>query len=343
MNIMLNYIIWDFSPEIIDGIRIRWYGLFFALGFMLSFYVLKFIFKSENKPNKLLDSMTFTAFVSLIIGLRLGHCLFYEPVHYLTHPLKMLYIWEGGLASHGGAIGMLIGFYIFARKNKIDYMWVVSRAVIVIPITATMVRLGNLTNSEIYGVSTDVSWAFVFVRDAVLRISPADLESIIVSGKLIAQNQLPLLHEVLNDHAMHLQMGLDYSQLIELLNAKSLLSSSEVTSLTTSLVEKGYITKNHPTQIYEAFAYIVSFVVLFGLYLRKIRKNLPVNNEQLIGIMMLLIFVSRFFVEFIKNDQVSFEKGMILNNGQLLSLPFIVAGIVFIYIGYRKKRSTVQN
>lgn len=164
---ILSQIVWDVQPEIIEGFHVRWYGLFFAIGFMASYYILNYIFKQEDKPIKLLDSMTFTAFIGLIIGLRLGHCLFYEPEYYLSNPIEILFIWKGGLASHGGAIGLITALIIFTRKNKLNLFWVLSRAAIVVPLTAGMVRFGNLMNSEIYGIPTDLSWGFIFVRDGL--------------------------------------------------------------------------------------------------------------------------------------------------------------------------------
>src|SRR5574344_29788 len=148
---MLNYIIWNVNPAIIDGFHIRWYGLFFGIGFFLSYLGLTKIFKNEGLKQNDADNLTFGTFIFLIIGLRLGHCLFYEPEYYLSHPLEILKIWQGGFGSHGAAIGILIALYIFARKQKVPMIYVVDRVVITVALGGALIRLGNLMNSEIYG------------------------------------------------------------------------------------------------------------------------------------------------------------------------------------------------
>ncbi|HPM13122.1 MAG TPA: prolipoprotein diacylglyceryl transferase, partial [Bacteroidales bacterium] len=138
---MLDYIIWNAQPEIIEGFRVRWYGLLFAVGFFVSYTFLGKIFKKEGLQQKELDNFTFMTFILLIVGLRLGHCLFYEPAEYLANPIRILFVWEGGLASHGGAIGLLLSFYLFTRKTGKSFVWIASRAAVVIPFTAACVRM----------------------------------------------------------------------------------------------------------------------------------------------------------------------------------------------------------
>jgi prolipoprotein diacylglyceryl transferase len=161
----LQYIIWDVSPEILDTeyFSIRWYGLLFALGFLLGQQILIYIFKKEGKPERDVETLTVFMVLSTIIGARLGHCLFYEPEYYLANPVKILKIWEGGLASHGATIGILFALWLYARKKKDQsYLWVVDRIVITVALAGGLIRLGNLMNSEIIGKPTDVPWAFVF-------------------------------------------------------------------------------------------------------------------------------------------------------------------------------------
>jgi prolipoprotein diacylglyceryl transferase len=161
----LQYITWDVSPEILDTeyFSIRWYGLLFALGFLLGQQILIYIFKKEGKPASDVEVLTVYMVLSTIIGARLGHCLFYEPEYYLANPLKILKIWEGGLASHGATIGILFALWLYARKKKDQsYLWVVDRIVITVALAGGLIRLGNLMNSEIIGKPTDVPWAFVF-------------------------------------------------------------------------------------------------------------------------------------------------------------------------------------
>ena len=159
---------WDVSPIIfeIGFLKLRWYGLLFALGFFIGYYIMEWIFKLENKPAKDLESLTLTMVLSTVIGARLGHCLFYAPGHYLSNPIEILKVWEGGLASHGAAIGILLGLFLFVRKrsDNYTYLWILDRISIVIALAGVFIRLGNLFNSEIVGKEADVPWAFVFER-----------------------------------------------------------------------------------------------------------------------------------------------------------------------------------
>lgn len=164
MNILAS-IFWDVSPEIfqIGPIHIRWYGLLFALGFILGYSIMSWIFKVENKSPKALESLTIYLVLGTVIGARLGHCLFYEPEYYLSNPIEILYIWKGGLASHGAGIGILLALVLFNLRFKdIKLMWVFDRVVIPVSLAAFLVRMGNLFNSEIIGRPTDVPWAFIF-------------------------------------------------------------------------------------------------------------------------------------------------------------------------------------
>jgi prolipoprotein diacylglyceryl transferase len=174
----LQYIIWDVSPEILDTeyFSIRWYGLLFALGFLLGQQILIYIFKKEGKPERDVETLTVFMVLSTIIGARLGHCLFYEPEYYLANPVKILKIWEGGLASHGATIGILFALWLYARKKKDQsYLWVVDRIVITVALAGGLIRLGNLMNSEIIGKPTDVPWAFVFTAVDQQPRHPAQL------------------------------------------------------------------------------------------------------------------------------------------------------------------------
>jgi len=163
---LLTFIEWNPSPEIFPGtwLPVRWYGLLFASGFFFGYLIMQKIFKHEKLPIKLLDQLATYMIVATIIGARLGHVLFYEPAIYLSDPLEILKIWNGGLASHGAAIGILVALYLFSRKNKKPYFWVVDRIVIVVALAGFFIRMGNLMNSEIFGVATNVPWAFIFVQ-----------------------------------------------------------------------------------------------------------------------------------------------------------------------------------
>jgi len=260
---------WDVNPEIfrIGSFAVRWYGLLFASSFLFGYIIMLRIFKNENLSEALLDRLTIYMAVGTIIGARLGHCLFYEPGYYLSHPVEILKIWHGGLASHGAAIGILTAIGLFVYKEKKNYVWVIDRIAIVVALSGFFIRMGNLMNSEIYGVETTVPWGFVFLRN-------------------------------------------------------------------------GETAPKHPTQIYEALAYLAIFILLYYLYWRKKGDFI---QGTLISLACILIFTARFFIEFLKEDQVPFEHTMKLNMGQLLSIPFIVLGGVWLYFTLKqKKKAEIQ-
>jgi phosphatidylglycerol---prolipoprotein diacylglyceryl transferase len=256
---ILNYITWDVSPTIfsIGSFEVRWYGLLFALAFVFGQRIMTKIYVAEGRTEGDVDVITLYMIVGTVIGARLGHTLFYQPEYYLSNPIEILKIWEGGLASHGATIGILLALWLFSRKQKFDYMWVLDRIVIVVALGGTFIRLGNLMNSEIFGRPTDLPWGFIFVR----------------------QNE--------------------YSHV-----------------------------PRHPTQIYEALGVFLLFVLLYWLW-KKYKSALP--RGLLFGIFVTFLFLTRFLVEFIKEDQVAKEATMALNIGQLLSIPLILIGLFILF------------
>lgn len=164
---ILNYIPWNVDPEIfsIGPLSIRWYGLLFALGFVIGQRILTKIYVAEGRTEGDVDVITLYMIIGTVIGARLGHTLFYAPDYYLSNPIEILKIWEGGLASHGATIGILFALWLFSRRMKFDYVWVLDRIVIVVALGGALIRLGNLMNSEIFGRPTDVPWAFIFYQN----------------------------------------------------------------------------------------------------------------------------------------------------------------------------------
>ncbi len=161
-------IVWDVNPVMIElgPLQVRWYGLLFALAFIAGYAVLdKLVFKREGLKTELLDKLATYVIIGTVLGARLGHVFFYEPAYYLSNPEKILAIWQGGLASHGAAIGILLAIYFYCRKTKKTFFWVLDRLVIVVALGGFFIRMGNLMNSEIYGNLTNLPWGFVFVRD----------------------------------------------------------------------------------------------------------------------------------------------------------------------------------
>ncbi len=229
-------------------------------------------FRHEKVDGKYLDSLVIYIFLATLVGARLGHCIFYEPSYFLTkeHWLEMIlplrhiqgrWIFTGyeGLASHGAAIGILIALWLFYRKHRINPLWLVDRLVIVVALAGCFIRLGNLMNSEIYGVPTQLPWGFIFERN-------------------------------------------------------------------------GETVPKHPTQLYEALSYLIIFVVCLMVY-RK--KDGTLHNGRLFGWWLIALFGVRFFIEFVKEEQVSFEQGMTLDMGQWLSLPFVLAGIIVVVLSHK--------
>ncbi|MBL7910570.1 MAG: prolipoprotein diacylglyceryl transferase [Bacteroidia bacterium] len=271
---ILTYINWNPAPEIftIPGIDwpVRWYGLMWALAFIASHFFMNRIFKTELRSDKALDSLTLYIILGTVLGARLGHCLFYGPWFdetlqngvviegYLSHPLNMLKIYEGGLASHGGALGILTAMLLYCRKEKENWLWLFDRLVVVVPLAAMCIRLGNLINSEIIGKVTDVPWAFIFVQE----------------------DNLP----------------------------------------------------RHPAQLYEAIFCLFLFILMYWLWKNK-RDN--VGPGFMFGVMCVLLFTERFFDEFLKENQVDFENNNILNQGQVLSIPFILIGAFMIWRSFK--------
>ncbi len=250
------YIHWHPDPEFISifGLSIRWYGVLFALAFLFGYIIMKKIFLREGLSEKVLDRLSLYMLIGTIVGARLGHCFFYEPDYYLSNLTEILNIRQGGLASHGAAIGILLALWLFSKKEKRPYSWILDRIVIVVALAGFFIRTGNLINSEIYGSPTQVPWAFIFDRvDNIPR---------------------------------------------------------------------------HPSQIYEAIAYLIIFFVLYYLYSSKNKGNQP---YFLFSIFLITVFGFRFLVEFVKDVQVDFEKTLLLYMGQWLSLPFIAVGIYLLY------------
>ncbi|QIX62441.1 prolipoprotein diacylglyceryl transferase [Hymenobacter sp. BT18] len=297
---MLAFVPWDVSPIIahLGPLTLRWYGVLFALGFVFGSFILTHIYKAERVSERWVDVITIYMIAGTVLGARLGHVLFYSPEYYLTseHFLEIFKIWEGGLASHGATLGILLAVWLFSRRNKFDYLWVLDRIVIVVAVGGACIRLGNLMNSEIVGRPTDVPWAFVFPRDTehLQRVEAG--QTVPAGSLLVRRTQNP-------DNTVSIET-----------------SPADATVAAPSEVA----VPRHPTQIYESLFCVFLFVLLYGLW-SKYKDQTP--RGLLFGLFVVLLFSFRFLVEFLKEEQVSFEKGMTLNMGQLLSLPLILVGL----------------
>lgn len=287
MNVLS--IVWNWDPSLvkIGDIDIRWYGLMWAVGILLAERVCNYMFRREGLPPRVLESAFMWVVLGTFIGARVGHCLFYEPEVYLAEPWRIVTdIRNGGMASHGATIGIMIGIWCFCRRNKLPYIWGIDRIALVAPLSGAIIRLGNLFNSEIVGYTTDVAWGFKFpYHDARYTW-------------IQYQGDIP-------------------EELLAELPAR------------------------HPAQLYEAICYLLTFSILIWLYRSKdLGRRRP---GMLFGTSMLGIFLTRFFIEFLKERQVDFEAGMALDMGQLLSIPFIAMGIYTIVRAMRKPAVTDVN
>ena len=262
------FITWDFDPVLFTlfGHPIVWYGLLFALGLIiLGPWIEKKMWEHEKLDSKWFESLAVYVFVGTIVGARVGHVLFYDPAYYLANPAKIFVTWEGGLASHGGTIGIIIACWLYSRRvTRKSILWVLDRLAVPTGIVAAMIRLGNLTNSEIFGRPTTLPWGFRFIRSEEYR---------------------------------HLVPNMDMGC--------------------------------HPTQIYEALCYLAVFALCMWLYWK--RDAARRYSGLIVGVFLTGIFLSRFIIERIKIVQEPWELKLIesvgLNMGQLLSIPFVLAGI----------------
>ena len=361
MNI-LNFIIWSPSPDmfVIPGIGhpVRWYGLLFAMAFIVGQYLLIAMFKLEKRNLKHVDKVTMYMIIGTIVGARLGHCLFYEPASYLSNPIKILYVWEGGLASHGAAIALFISLYLFAKKYKYRYLWVLDRLAILTILGGMMIRTGNFMNSEIIGKPSNGDYGVVFARsmeENIMQADPAIEKVTFEKGDHQAGDYVPV------DMKLHYKRGgvgqeaekasllstsiermlTSYSSIKEHFgyNGERVKVSTEMkNNQVTATVELLGIAR-HPGQLYEAIACLIIFLILAHIYYHH-RHQL--NNGIMFGLFMVMLWTERFLVEFSKEDQVGWEANIPLNMGQWLSIPMFVFGLSILINAIKNGEKTEQ-
>jgi prolipoprotein diacylglyceryl transferase len=334
---MLNFILWDVSPQILQlgSIELRWYGVLFATGFLIGQQILTKWYKDEGKNVKDVEAITIYTVVATVIGARLGHCLFYEPEYYLSNPLEILMVWKGGLASHGAAIGILLGLYFYSR-SRVDqsYLYVLDRVVILVALGAGFIRLGNVMNSEIIGKESDASYAFIFSDNAERKlegyfvnfINDAEIDRV-ESNQDIDPNLLQLkvvfIDTINQEYANYfasdemseaLSRYAGLAQFIKLdpnANPPVLAGDNKTIIFTILGIPR------HPTQIYESASYfLISAFLFFAFY--KSANGKPVEGK-IFSMFLILLFGIRIVHEFLKENQVDFEEGLSLNMGQYLS------------------------
>jgi prolipoprotein diacylglyceryl transferase len=261
----MEYFKWNADPVLLQlgFLQVYWYGFLFIGSFGVGLLILKQIFVQENRNPEILESLFVYIVVGAALGARLAHCFFYDPSYYLANPMKIFAIWEGGLASHGGVIGVLLATWMFTRKYNESFMWLLARLAIPAALSGAAIRLGNFINSEIVGQPTDVPWAIIFQR----------LDNI----------------------------------------------------------------PRHPSQLYEALAYLIIFVLLWTTY--KSVKN-SFATKLLPALWFISIFTVRFFLEFVKTKQAAYSTDLAFTTGQLLSIPFIVLGLIWLLWAFISKTAT---
>lgn len=176
---------WNLNPIFFEvgPLAFRWYGVFFATSFLVGFKIIQWVYKREGRPEDELDSLLLHMAIGVVLGARLGHCLFYDPVFYLSHPIEILKIWEGGLASHGGALGIFVSLFMFTRRdNRPSYLWLLDRMVLPTALAGLFIRLGNFFNSEIVGIPFTRSWAVVFENVDAIPRHPVQLYEALAYG-----------------------------------------------------------------------------------------------------------------------------------------------------------------
>jgi len=373
---ILNFIIWNGSPEIFSygSFSLRWYGLFFALGFLISQQFMYYFYKQEGKPEKDVDTLTIYMVIATIIGARLGHVIFYQPEIITENPLSIFLPFEfspfrftglQGLASHGATIGILSALWIYSRKKKPGqtFLQVVDRIVIVVALTGALIRLGNYFNSEIIGLPTTKPWGVVFVNrfTEALTDGRVDREGIVESVIVKRNDSIPApsSSRVPLNIYLFFKKGVagDKPKDFTDFTARNLLVNSyseyfdaagDNTKTRGQVLTDGDVAARistfgiarHPAQLYESISCVFLFLFLFWLWSQQ-KQNLPAG--RLLGIFLIWCFGLRFIFEFLKEVQEPFEKGMILNMGQILSIPCVIAGIVILALSYRKRNTDVNE
>jgi prolipoprotein diacylglyceryl transferase len=255
-----------------------WYGILFVAGFILGYFIIVPLFESYLSKNRyqppknlslrdtarfLVDRMTWFIIIGAVIGMRLGHVFLYDWPYYKQHPLEIIQVWNGGLASHGGALGVIAGLALFLRQAKkwvpdLTFLRLMDFVVIPTALVGCLIRIGNFVNQEIIGTPSQLPWAVVFGNP----------------------------------------------------------------------VEGGAIIPRHPVQIYEAIAYLITFIILYSMWKK---KGLSLPSGMYSGCFFILVFASRFILEFWKMELGAVIDQSTLQMGQWLSLPFILVGIALVF------------
>jgi len=378
MNTLI-FMVWGGSPELfsfespLGPISLRWYGILFASGFLISQQLLYYIHRKEGKPESDVETLTIYMIVATILGARLGHVLFYQPEIIWEDPLGIFLPFEftpefrftglQGLASHGAAIGILFALWLYARKKKPNqnYMQVLDRIVILVALTGALIRFGNFFNSEILGKPTTFPTGIVFTSQALNTLRgdskrPSNpIEAVTIKRNTEAPDTIPgmmpiqilVLFKVgmVEEEAQYyvnseIQERLFYSaESVQQPTGFGLNFRTVRDPQSNQVLARININgvRRHPAQLYESISCVILFIVLFSIW-NKYKINLP--EGRIFGLFLIILWTLRFLYEFLKENQVSFEDKLPINMGQILSIPLIVVGIIILVRSYRKAAST---
>lgn len=279
---MLDFVTWTFNPEIISSpVAVRWYGLMFAVGFWVGYEIVWRMFRHEGAPEKWVGSLFIYVAIATIIGARLGHVFFYDWAYYSQNLSEIFNTRAGGLASHGGAIGIVIAIFMYSKfVTKRSPLWTFDKLVVPVAFVGALIRLGNLFNHEIYGGPTDMPWGFRFVDNLGYWMNGA---------------------------------------------------------------EPVFTVPCHPTQLYEALSYLLLFGLLMLMYWKWNAQRRP---GLIFGVFLSVLFSARFVIEYVKNVQEPWEIGMReaigMDMGQVLSIPFIIIGVLLVVRALRRPAVEMQ-
>lgn len=341
----------------IGGFTLRWYSLLFATGFILGYQIVKKIFLKEGIDIKLLDTLLTYAVVATIVGARLGHCLFYDWEYYSQHPIEIFKVWQGGLASHGAAIALIIAMYFYGKKLshyfsgknriKLAMFYSLDRLVITVALAGAFIRFGNWMNSEIYGRMENSSIETVFTRLIQKPLGEVNFEESIDHGTVTSTGETYATDSIhypelsitvfpispLNEAEMQSLFGHlknYYNHLIpDEQNAIVLADAAPVMNPDGSFSFIALGVPRLPTQLIESLGYFIIFIVLYTLFHQKV---FAMKNGFLFGTFLVLVFGFRFVIEFWKANQSAFEADLTLNMGQILSIPLVLLGLFMMLV-----------
>jgi phosphatidylglycerol:prolipoprotein diacylglycerol transferase len=375
---MLSYLIWNGSPEIfsIGYFTLRWYGLLFALGFLVSQQILYYMYRQEGKPEKDVDTLTIYMIVATIIGARMGHVIFYQPELFWENPLSIILPFEfspfrftgfQGLASHGGAFGILFALWLYSRKKKPgqNYLQVLDRIVILVCITGCFIRMGNFFNSEILGKPSNNPLSVVFINrvtEAIERnqatspVSSFDIKRAPIeegpNGRVPLNlfllfkpgtSEMSAANYINNDlkyFLIQLSGSADQPVVDQPITSQMVYQISETSDKTLGARVRINAISRHPAQLYESISCFLLFAGLLW-YWSKHKNNLP--EGRIFGIFMIVLWGLRFAYEFLKENQESFENNLPLNMGQILSIPLVLVGVYILIRSFSVKQESQEN